>query len=82
MHMNGTGLTQLTKDGKLLSDQHTIWSAISRDGRLYAVTNYSSLVSDKGQTTILYGSLNGGRTTAIDTTDVSDNAQIVGWAAL
>lgn len=80
--MNDTDLTQLTKDGRLLSDQHTLWSDISRDGRLYAVVSYSSIASDNGQTTILYGSLNGGRTTAVDTTDVSDNAQVVGWTML
>ncbi len=82
ININGTDLTQLTKDGKLLSDQHTIWSDISRDGHMYAVASYSSLASDKGQTTILYGPLNGGRTTAVDTTDVSDNAQVVGWTVL
>ena len=82
INMNGTDLTQLTKDGELLSDQHTIWSDISRDGRMYAVASYSAITSDKGQTIILYGPLNGGRTTAVDTTDVGDNAQVVGWTTL
>ncbi len=83
INMNGSGLRQLTKDGKLLSDQHTLWSVISRDGHLYAVASYTPLPdSNTGQTTILYGSLNGGPVTAVDTTDVSDNAEVVGWTSL
>lgn len=83
INMNGSGLMQLTKDGKLLSDQHTVWSDISRDGHFYAIAGYASLPnSEHGQTTILYGSLNGGAVTVVDTTDVSDNAEVVGWAEL
>jgi hypothetical protein len=83
INMNGTGLTQLTKNGKLLSDQHTQWSDISRDGHMYAVANYTSIRnSNNGQTTILYGPLQGGPVTQVDTSDVSDNAEIVGWTVL
>ena len=83
ININGRGLAQLTKNGKLLSDQHTTWSDISRDGHMYAVADYTSTPnSNNGQTTILYGSLHGGPVTTVDTTDVSDNASIVGWTVL
>jgi Tol biopolymer transport system component len=80
INMDGSGLMQLTKDGKLLSDQHTLWSDISRDGRMYAVASYNSIANDgKGQTLVLYGSLNGGNITVVDRTDVGNNPEIVGW---
>ncbi len=83
INLDGSGLTHLTSDGKILSDQHTLWSTISRDERMYAVVNYDSTANnDKGQTTVLYGSLNGGRTTVVDMTDVGNNPDIVGWTTL
>jgi Tol biopolymer transport system component len=83
INMNGNDLRQLTKDGKFLSDQHTIRSDISCDGRLYAVASYmSNPGGNTGQTRILYGSLHGGPVTAVDTIDVSDNAEVVGWTGL
>ena len=83
INLDGSGLTHLTSDGKILSDQHTLWSTISRDERMYAVVNYDSTANnDKGQTTVLYGSLNGGRTTVVDMTDVGNNPEIVGWTTL
>ena len=83
INMDGSGLTQLTSDGKLLSDRHTLWSDISRNGRMYAVVSYSSTANnDKGQTIVLYGSLNGGHTTVVDTTDVGNNPEIVGWTTV
>ena len=83
INLDGSGLTQLTSDGKLLNDQHTLWSTISRDGRMYAVVSYNSTANnDKGQTLVLYGSLNGGHTTVVDMTDVGNNPEIVGWTTL
>ena len=83
INLDGSGLTQLTSDGKLLSDQHTLWSTISRDGHMYAVVNYNSIAhDDKGQTIVLYGSLNGGHATVVDMTDVGNNPEIVGWTTL
>jgi eukaryotic-like serine/threonine-protein kinase len=83
INMDGSGLTQLTSAGKLLSDQHTLWSDISRDGRMYAVASYNSTANDDtGQSIVLYGSLNGGNTTVVDMTDVGNNPEIVGWTTL
>ena len=83
INIDGSGLIQLTRDGKLLSDQHTLWSDISRDGRMYAVASYNSTATDdKGQTIVLYGSLNGGDTTVVDRTDAGNNPEIVGWTAM
>jgi len=80
INTNGSDLTFLTKDGKLLSDRHTLWSSISRDERMYAVMGYSSDAgTDKGQAKIFVGPLNGDATTVIDTIDASNNAEIVGW---
>jgi Tol biopolymer transport system component len=83
INMDGSGLMQLTRDGKLLSDQQMPWSDISRDGRMYAVASYNSTATaDKGQTVVLYGSLHGGGTTVVDRTDAGNNPEIVGWIAL
>ena len=83
INMDGSGLMQLTSKGKLLSDQHTLWSDISRDGHMYAVASYNSTANDDtGQAIVLYGSLNGGSTTVVDMTDVGNNPEIVGWTTL
>ncbi|MBA2394469.1 MAG: hypothetical protein H0V70_17200 [Ktedonobacteraceae bacterium] len=82
INTDGSGLTHLTRDGKLLSDQHTLRSTISRDGRMYAVASYNATADDKGQTLVLYGALGGGRTTVVDRTDAGNNPEIVGWTTV
>lgn len=83
IHRDGSGLLHLTKDGKLLSDQHTPWSVISCDGRFYAVAGSTSQSgSEQSQTTILYGPLHGGAVVVVDTMDAANNAEIVGWTTL
>jgi len=80
MNMNGTGLVHLTQDGRLLSDTHTTWASVSRNGRLYATIGYD--YTGDGNTLpykVLYGSLNGGATTQIALTNRGESAAIVGW---
>ncbi|GAC1583951.1 MAG: hypothetical protein PVS3B3_39150 [Ktedonobacteraceae bacterium] len=80
MNMDGTGLVHLTQDGRLLSDTHTTWANVSRNGALYATIGYN--YTGDGITLpykVLYGSLNGGATTQIALTNRSETAAIAGW---
>jgi eukaryotic-like serine/threonine-protein kinase len=83
INSDGSGLTLLTRDGKLLSNQHTIWSSVSRNGRLYAVIGYDyTPASNTLLTHVLYGALNGGPTTLIATAQTGESAEIVGWTTV
>jgi eukaryotic-like serine/threonine-protein kinase len=80
INKDGSGPTLLTKDGKTLSDQHTVWSSVSRDGRLYAVLGYDYTPADgKLLTHVLYGTVSGGPTTLIATAQTGETSEIVGW---
>ena len=80
INRDGSGLTLLTKDGKILSDQHTAWSSVSRNGRLYAVIGYDyTPATGKLLTHVLYGALNGGPTTLVATAQTGETSEIVGW---
>jgi eukaryotic-like serine/threonine-protein kinase len=83
INTDGSGLMLLTRDGKLLSDQHTVWSCISRDGRMYAAIGYDYTPgSDKMLTRVVYGPLSGGPSTLAAITQAGESAEIVGWTVL
>ena len=80
INSDGSKPTLLTKEGKLLSDEHAPWSSVSRDGRLYAVIGYTYTPAQSILLThILYGSLSGGPTTQAATAQTGESSEIVGW---
>ncbi len=83
INTDGSGLMLLTRDGKLLSDQHTVWSCISRDGRMYAAIGYDYIPgSDKVLTRVVYGPLSGGPSTLAAIAQAGESAEIVGWTLM
>jgi len=81
INLDGSGLTQLTGDGKFLSDIHTPWSSVSRDGRLYAVGGYDN-AGPAHPVKLFYGSLSGGSATQFLITNQGEDAQIAGWTTM
>jgi Tol biopolymer transport system component len=81
INLDGTGLTQLTRDGRFLSDLHTTWSSVSRDGRLYAVGGYE-YGATQFAVKLFYGSLSGGSATQFAITNPGEDAQIAGWTTM
>ncbi len=81
INLDGSGLTQLTADGRFLSTVHTTWSSVSRDSKLYAVGSYN-YVGSQLPVKLLYGSLNGGATTQFAITNAGEDAQIAGWTTM
>ena len=81
INLDGSGLTQLTADGRFLSNVHTPWSSVSRDGKLYAVGSYN-YVGSQLPVKLLYGSLSGGASTQFAITNVGEDAQIAGWTTM
>lgn len=82
INLDGSGLTELTGDGKFLSDIHTPWSSVSRDGRLYAVGGYDDNMSSGQPVKLFYGSLSGGSATQFLLTNQGEDAQIAGWTTM
>ena len=80
INIDGTGLVHLTQNGRLLSDTHTPWANVSRNGKLYAAIGYD--YTGNGDTLpykVLYGSLTGGATTQVALTNSGESAAIAGW---
>lgn len=81
--LDGTRLTRLTSES---SEEHTMFSAftryvrsiISRDGSLYAVKVIQTTVAN-GPSSILVGSMKGGKPMPIASTDNATALEIVGW---
>jgi eukaryotic-like serine/threonine-protein kinase len=81
INLDGSGLTHLTADGRFLSNVHTPWSSVSRDGKLYAVGGYNYTGSQL-PVKLLYGSLSGGAATQFAITNAGEDAQIAGWTTM
>jgi hypothetical protein len=83
INADGTGLTGLTSEA---SDELTlfptytqyVWSSISRDGNLYAVKLVHTTGPD-APSSLLIGSLSGGKPVTIASTDSASTLEIVGW---
>jgi hypothetical protein len=83
INSDGTGLTRLTSEA---SDELTlfptytqyVWSSISRDGTLYAVKVVQT-TSPNRPSSLLIGSLSGGKPTQIASAGSASTLEIVGW---
>ena len=79
MNIDGTNLTRLTSDNKLIGDDwfaHTMtpWSNVSRDGTLY------SFQQEQGPVEVLvFGSLAGG---ILKPVEDAGNQDVIGWTAM
>ena len=88
VHTDGTGLTRLTTDSATLStrlnaDSQYPWSNVSRDGTLFAVAQQTLQNSgNRGPTTLLFGSLNGGTPTSFASASGGTELSIVGWTTM
>jgi hypothetical protein len=82
INLDGSGPTHLTADGRFLSNVHTPWSTVSRDGKLYAVGGYNYNGAQSPAVKLLYGSLSGGAATQFAITNAGEDAQIVGWTTM
>ncbi len=82
INLDGSGLTHLTADGRFLSDVHTPWSSVSRDGKLYAVGSYNYNGAQSPAVKLLYGPLSGGAATQFAITNAGEDAQIAGWTTM
>jgi eukaryotic-like serine/threonine-protein kinase len=82
INLDGSGLTHLTADGRFLSNVHTPWSTVSRDGKLYAVGGYNYNGAQSPAVKLLYGSLSGGAATQFAITNAGEDAQIAGWTTM
>src|SRR5207248_4063384 len=81
INLDGSGLTHLTADGRFLSNVHTPWSSVSRDGKLYAVGSYN-YVGSQLPVKLLYGSLSGGAATQFAITNAGVDSRIAGWTTM
>ncbi|GAC1424963.1 MAG: hypothetical protein NVS4B1_02050 [Ktedonobacteraceae bacterium] len=87
VHTDGTKLTRLTTDGMnensaINNSSQFPWSNASRDGRLYATTQYSNEFSHHPTNAILIGSLNGGTPTTIASIADGTSLIITGWTTM
>ena len=83
INTGGTGLSRLTSeagDELTLFPAYTqyVWSSVSRDGHLYAVKRVQTSGSE-AHSSVLIGSLNGGKPMTIASTDSASTLEIAGW---
>ena len=96
VNTDGTGLTRLTNEAADeatgFTSTRTPWSAVSRDGRSYAVQVYTYAISSFGTispligSSLLIGSMSGGQPVAFTTltrnTGTIDTLDMVGWTMM
>lgn len=86
VNTDGAGLTRLTSEA---SDELTrfptstqyVWSSISRDGNLYAVKVVHT-TSPNAPSSLLIGSMRGGKPVIIASTGSASTLEIVGWTKM
>lgn len=87
VHTDGTQLTRLTIDSTdqiagINAFSQFPWSNASRDGKLYAATQYSNEHSQHPTNAILIGSLSGGTPTTIASIADGTTLTVTGWTTM